>query len=133
MISRPPRSTRTDTLFPSTTFFRYYLLVRLRLGERFLFRSACNLKARSFLTLFPSSTPYRVGSIRSSRTNVCRAVPVPKRNETVLSGVYSLPSDSVRPPRAKKLELNPVILTRQTKSEKQPSEPQSLTHTQNAV
>src|SRR3546814_10795241 len=27
MIRRPPRSTRTDTLFPYTTFFRSYLVV----------------------------------------------------------------------------------------------------------
>src|SRR3546814_4781143 len=30
MIRRPPRSTRTDTLFPDTTLFRSELLARLR-------------------------------------------------------------------------------------------------------
>src|SRR3546814_5733314 len=40
MIRRPPRSTRTDTLFPYTTLFRSLLLhplaLRLQLGEIFL-------------------------------------------------------------------------------------------------
>src|SRR3546814_11999720 len=31
MIRRPPRSTRTDTLFPYTTLFRSYLWLRLTL------------------------------------------------------------------------------------------------------
>src|SRR3546814_15224344 len=38
MIRRPPRSTRTDTLFPYTTLFRSHLreaLGELRLGGRF--------------------------------------------------------------------------------------------------
>src|SRR3546814_1366677 len=36
MIRRPPRSTRTDTLFPYTTLFRSFLdlLAELRIGER---------------------------------------------------------------------------------------------------
>src|SRR3546814_7651243 len=33
MIRRPPRSTRTDTLFPYTTLFRSVLVLRLREGE----------------------------------------------------------------------------------------------------
>src|SRR3546814_12342983 len=33
MIRRPPRSTRTDTLFPYTTLFRSYILV-IDVGER---------------------------------------------------------------------------------------------------
>src|SRR3546814_8984434 len=34
MIRRPPRSTRTDTLFPYTTLFRSRILRRLRSGDR---------------------------------------------------------------------------------------------------
>src|SRR3546814_15121123 len=34
MIRRPPRSTRTDTLFPYTTLFRSPLLLRRRLPRR---------------------------------------------------------------------------------------------------
>src|SRR3546814_13740600 len=33
MIRRPPRSTRTDTLFPYTTLFRSEQFVRLRLAD----------------------------------------------------------------------------------------------------
>src|SRR3546814_1113033 len=33
MIRRPPRSTRTDTLFPYTTLFRSYLVHRLRIDQ----------------------------------------------------------------------------------------------------
>src|SRR3546814_10519164 len=34
MIRRPPRSTRTDTLFPYTTLFRSVFTVRCRRGKR---------------------------------------------------------------------------------------------------
>src|SRR3546814_19068028 len=34
MIRRPPRSTRTDTLFPYTTLFRSVLQETLQLGDR---------------------------------------------------------------------------------------------------
>src|SRR3546814_971517 len=34
MIRRPPRSTRTDTLFPYTTLFRSTLVARARNGNR---------------------------------------------------------------------------------------------------
>src|SRR3546814_15238691 len=34
MIRRPPRSTRTDTLFPYTTLFRSLLLVEVHGGQR---------------------------------------------------------------------------------------------------
>src|SRR3546814_8140672 len=34
MIRRPPRSTRTDTLFPYTTLFRSDLAAKRRAGER---------------------------------------------------------------------------------------------------
>src|SRR3546814_3321259 len=34
MIRRPPRSTRTDTLFPYTTLFRSLLGTQCRLGKR---------------------------------------------------------------------------------------------------
>src|SRR3546814_15426630 len=37
MIRRPPRSTRTDTLFPYTTLFRS--IYRLQFGGKFLVRS----------------------------------------------------------------------------------------------
>src|SRR3546814_9730215 len=49
MIRRPPRSTRTDTLFPYTTLFRS-LRLRLRIAEHFHLHVAelelCDLPAR---------------------------------------------------------------------------------------
>src|SRR3546814_7772307 len=35
MIRRPPRATRTDTLFPSTTLFRAFYLTMLDMLERY--------------------------------------------------------------------------------------------------
>src|SRR3546814_7388270 len=35
MIRRPPRSTRTDTLFPYTTLFRSLLFIRMDVGGDF--------------------------------------------------------------------------------------------------
>src|SRR3546814_2029432 len=48
MIRRPPRSTRTDTLFPYTTLFRSRASLRLRLfrTER-RFRHACGDRRRA--------------------------------------------------------------------------------------
>src|SRR3546814_13889233 len=55
MIRRPPRSTRTDTLFPYTTLFRSQAvrqLSRLRgLGEAVVFTSTGQILARSELSL----------------------------------------------------------------------------------
>src|SRR3546814_6113019 len=36
MIRRPPRSTRTDTLFPYTTLFRSFAMERSGVGERLI-------------------------------------------------------------------------------------------------
>src|SRR3546814_1816796 len=57
MIRRPPRSTRTDTLFPYTTLFRssrepHHQLVQRQAGEKSdgeIARKHCQLTARSFL------------------------------------------------------------------------------------
>src|SRR3546814_18693809 len=48
MIRRPPRSTRTDTLFPYTTRFRSVLRVRVRRIRRRLIRSPWTSKAPAF-------------------------------------------------------------------------------------
>src|SRR3546814_16766749 len=42
IIRRPPRSTRTDTLFPYTTLFRSYVR---RAGESFLVRADARLRS----------------------------------------------------------------------------------------
>src|SRR3546814_9825232 len=57
MIRRPPRSTRTDTLFPYTTLFRssrepHHQLVQRQAGEKSdgeIARKHCQLTARSSL------------------------------------------------------------------------------------
>src|SRR3546814_3739183 len=48
MIRRPPRSTRTDTLFPYTTLFRSQLFLgeAIEFGAALLFRSRFKLAAR---------------------------------------------------------------------------------------
>src|SRR3546814_19400111 len=40
MIRRPPRSTRTDTLFPYTTLFRSLLAIRIGIGAARAFEAA---------------------------------------------------------------------------------------------
>src|SRR3546814_15675932 len=57
MIRRPPRSTRTDTLFPYTT----------------LFRSSGDL--RRWLTLLPDSRQRRTLAVRRDRRNSSRSDP----------------------------------------------------------
>src|SRR3546814_8272436 len=46
MIRRPPRSTRTDTLFPYTTLFRSYLLVRPSGSRSWVLRTQVDGKRR---------------------------------------------------------------------------------------
>src|SRR3546814_6355579 len=48
MIRRPPRSTRTDTLFPYTTLFRSSLLSSLRLNEKCIPSALSNVVALSY-------------------------------------------------------------------------------------
>src|SRR3546814_12528411 len=61
MIRRPPRSTRTDTLFPYTTLFRSLgglvarVLSERGLAQRLLARSPDRLPALPHSTPFPSS------------------------------------------------------------------------------
>src|SRR3546814_9779347 len=45
MIRRPPRSTRTDTLFPYTTLFRSLLAPQLRRSDRAAWRSRAMILA----------------------------------------------------------------------------------------
>src|SRR3546814_2145247 len=43
MIRRPPRSTRTDTLFPYTTLFRSLFIIDFACGDRIDTQQVCNL------------------------------------------------------------------------------------------
>src|SRR3546814_18439978 len=55
MIRRPPRSTRTDTLFPSTTLFRSIELPNQRLEFR--------KRARDWVFLGADSTPHAQAAV----------------------------------------------------------------------
>src|SRR3546814_16383690 len=66
MLRRPPRSTRTDTLFPYTTLFRSFDKLRVKAFARFLFRHAragghpyrnrCNLRRVGWIPAFAGMT-----------------------------------------------------------------------------
>src|SRR3546814_16797651 len=74
MIRRPPRSTRTDTLFPDTTLFRSYLFLKLwrlaSLSRRWVWRRSWRAKAR-----------------RSSAAVDCRVIAVLSCGNLVVEGV----------------------------------------------
>src|SRR3546814_10149995 len=53
MIRRPPRSTRTDTLFPYTTLFRSAGLVRATLPQACLFSTAWQIGAAASQDFVP--------------------------------------------------------------------------------
>src|SRR3546814_21001652 len=67
MIRRPPRSTRTDTLFPYTTLFR----------SAATGRPVANLQKPSQFGLF-SATREHEGGIASNRGSACRGEYVPR-------------------------------------------------------
>src|SRR3546814_4364493 len=81
MIRRPPRSTRTDTLFPYTTLFRS--------GTACSIQACCSLCERSFdkpstvSTDLPSTSPTGTEQERSASPSICtvhaphRALPQP--------------------------------------------------------
>src|SRR3546814_3295272 len=77
MIRRPPRSTRTDTLFPYTTLFRSPLRRKVRRSSRPVRRS--------------SRRPQRRRRCRFGRTRLRTAVPFhPPRSEEHTSELQSL-------------------------------------------
>src|SRR3546814_21027642 len=53
MIRRPPRSTRTDTLFPYTTLFRSNLHLEFHIGE---LARMCAMSERTFMRKFKHRT-----------------------------------------------------------------------------
>src|SRR3546814_6708381 len=53
MIRRPPRSTRTDTLFPYTTLFRSNLHLEFHIGE---LARMCAMSERTFMRKFKQRT-----------------------------------------------------------------------------
>src|SRR3546814_9128214 len=76
MIRRPPRSTRTDTLFPYTTLFR----------SSYRFRAAHDLRSRGgFPPPLPHGWPRSVVRFAGEHGNFCR-----KRSEEHTSELQSL-------------------------------------------
>src|SRR3546814_9155243 len=89
MLRRPPRSTRTDTLFPYTTLFRSHLRParRRRWGGR-----QCRLSHHPPATCRAPSSPRRSScSARCSggTRRICR-IPTPTRSEEHTSELQSL-------------------------------------------
>src|SRR3546814_1059160 len=76
MIRRPPRSTRTDTLFPYTTLFRSNRLFRTRHAE-----ARSRAQARRYERLSPRFIPW--AGLASTPTS-------PKRSEEHTSELQSL-------------------------------------------
>src|SRR3546814_10206 len=99
MIRRPPRSTRTDTLFPYTTLFRSQLFLgeAIEFGAALLFRSRFKLAARrhdvaTAWTADGCRNPRLEDDVRESlhplirRTFVGSTGPGVERNEVHLGG-----------------------------------------------
>src|SRR3546814_17826726 len=64
MRLRPPRSTRTDTLFPYTTLFRQNQAPRLRLGTAPLLRAPPTLDRPPSKPSRPSAFPQKFNPVR---------------------------------------------------------------------
>src|SRR3546814_19574634 len=64
MRLRPPRSTRTDTLFPYTTLFRSNQAPRLRLGTAPLLRAPPTLDRQPSKPSRPSAFPQKFNPVR---------------------------------------------------------------------
>src|SRR3546814_16320231 len=62
MIRRPPRSTRTDTLFPYTTLFRSFLYKALK--------SSVDCNARNYLVVRGRLAASLAGAARCTASNV---------------------------------------------------------------
>src|SRR3546814_5011421 len=84
MIRRPPRSTRTDTLFPYTTLFRSILVQQMRGAER-----KCGIPAFNCLPI-GSQRHYSAGWINSQGPLVIFHRRVKRRSEEHTSELQSL-------------------------------------------
>src|SRR3546814_4393895 len=65
MIRRPPRSTRTDTLFPYTTLFRSAGDSRIDHRSRSVFVRGVTLKAGDIITLDGSTGEVMLGEVQT--------------------------------------------------------------------
>src|SRR3546814_5942591 len=76
MIRRPPRSTRTDTLFPYTTLFRSYSLSPA-FRDRLLFAAHIISITIEMAGIARVTAPYRCGPGRARRGAICKIGPRP--------------------------------------------------------
>src|SRR3546814_1491362 len=122
MIRRPPRSTRTDTLFPYTTLFRspIYFVIPARVGGDFDRRSPDD-EFKSSRSIGGDPIQHRAPPVHPSR----RAHPVSSSR---------LPPRQVRPmrPAGNRRSLRPATSAR-SRSEEHTSELQSLMRISYAV
>src|SRR3546814_8476024 len=81
MSRRPPRSTRTDTLFPSTTLFRSHLQARHGFGADFV---------QDFLDLPDAGHPFRIGGVDHMQQQFGVACLFQRRSEEHTSELQSL-------------------------------------------
>src|SRR3546814_11819212 len=89
MIPRPPRSTRTDTLFPYTTLFRSHLLPHRRRDIAELSRSGGGARFRRGARRRAAGRPGRQGGALRRFAETAR--PEVGRKETVGGGAGAYP------------------------------------------
>src|SRR3546814_8432700 len=112
MIRRPPRSTRTDTLFPYTTLFRSDVLQKqyqelLKSREEVRLRSDVESKTQQvkFRVVDPPSQPRRSEEHTSELQSLMRisyAVFCLKKTNTKTRNICTQPSDEKRTPEKKR-------------------------------
>src|SRR3546814_4387624 len=122
MIRRPPRSTRTDTLFPYTTLFRSVAILHLVAHAGF----------KALLFLAAGVAGEQVGGYALDRMRLGRALPV----MTVLSAVGTLALAGVPPLDAawtKEAVISAASHQDRLRSEEHTSELQSLMRISYAV
>src|SRR3546814_3208425 len=93
MIPRPPRSTRTDTLFPYTTLFRSPLVVELSLPEalRIAVDGNPGLAEMRERALAAAQVPSQAGTLPDPKLNFnALNLPVDTRSEEHTSELQSL-------------------------------------------
>src|SRR3546814_6646010 len=95
MIRRPPRSTRTDTLFPYTTLFRSALASRRRRIYRQQIDGRSRVRGgrqREQRALHPALDPHRLGRLHPRNRSRSRSIRLPQcpRSEEHTSELQSL-------------------------------------------
>src|SRR3546814_4096529 len=90
MIRRPPRSTRTDTLFPYTTLFRSAGDIRIDHRSRSVFVRGVTLKAGDIITLDGSTGEVMLGEVQTIQPELSGDFATLMRSEEHTSELQSL-------------------------------------------